>query len=180
MESLGPATDVYGLGAILFALLTGEPPVEGETTDEVLDRWPGRDPVAAIAQPEHPAALEAVCLKAWRQPADRYPTATALAEDVEHWLADEPVSAWREPFSRRARRWLKRHRTIVMAGVTSALAAILLLSGFVIRLNTEKEKLEIANHALFESQQKEEAARQEAEVNLQLASAQLYGTDSTH
>ena len=45
------------------------------------------------------------------RPEDRYASARALADDIEHWLADEPVSAWREPFSRRARRWARRHRT---------------------------------------------------------------------
>ena len=54
-------------------------------------------------------ALEAVCLKAMAlKPADRYATPKALADDVERWMADEPVTAWREPFSRRARRWGRR------------------------------------------------------------------------
>ena len=54
-------------------------------------------------------------------PEDRYPTRRALAEDVERWMADEPVTAWREPRSVRARRWVKKHRTLV----TSATAALL-------------------------------------------------------
>jgi hypothetical protein len=44
---------------------------------------------------------------------DRYPTPRALAEDIERWMADEPVTAWREPLSRRARRWMRRRRTAV-------------------------------------------------------------------
>ncbi len=94
VESLGPATDVYGLGAILFALLTGEPPVEGRAIDEVLDRARrGAIRSPRSLNPNIPRALEAVCLKALaRKPEDRYPTARALADDVEHWLADEPVS----------------------------------------------------------------------------------------
>src|SRR5207248_1145367 len=67
-----------------------------------------------------PRALEAVCLKAMAlKPADRYPTALALAADIEHWLADEPVSAWPEPAGVRLRRWAKRHRPLV-AGLTAA------------------------------------------------------------
>ena len=53
------------------------------------------------------------------KPEDRYASAEALADDVERWLADEPVTAWREPFSVRARRWVRRHRT----AVTGAAAA---------------------------------------------------------
>src|SRR5262249_10899807 len=66
-------------------------------------------------------ALEAVCLKAMAlSPEGRYPTPKGLAEDVERWLADEPVSAWREPLRRRARRWARRHRP----GVTAAAALL--------------------------------------------------------
>ena len=63
--SLGPATDVYGLGAILYALLTGEPPVDGRPTDEVLDRVRrGEIRPPRSLNPNIPRALEAVCLKA--------------------------------------------------------------------------------------------------------------------
>ena len=65
-------------------------------------------------------ALEAIVLKAMAfKPSDRYASARSLADDVERWMADEPVSAWREPWTRRARRWARRHRT----GVTSAAVA---------------------------------------------------------
>ncbi len=116
-----------------------------------------------------------------RQPADRYATATALAEEIDALAGRRTGLGLAQSRSRVGQAGgSKRHRTIVMAGVTSALAAILLLSGFVIRLNTEKEKLEIANHALFESQQKEEAARQEAEGEFAACFRTTYGTDSTH
>jgi tetratricopeptide (TPR) repeat protein/tRNA A-37 threonylcarbamoyl transferase component Bud32 len=129
--SLGPATDVYGLGAILFALLTGEPPVEGKTTQETLDRV-RRGAIRALQSlnPKIPRALEAVCQKALAlTPADRYPTALALAEDVERWLADEPVSAWREPWIMRAARWGRQHRTPLAAGAAAILVAAALGGG---------------------------------------------------
>ena len=89
--------------------------MDGKTTDEILDqvrRGAIRSPRSL--NPSIPPALEAVCLKALApQPGDRYPTALALAEDVERWLADEPVMAWREPFAMRARRSARRHRTVV-------------------------------------------------------------------
>ena len=68
------------------------------------------------------AALEAVCLKAMAlRPADRYASALDLAEDVERWLADEPVTAWREPAGVRLRRWVRKHARLV-TGVAAALA----------------------------------------------------------
>src|SRR5262249_6800919 len=124
VEALGPATDVYGLGAILFALMTAEPPVEDGTPDEVLDRA-GRGVIRRprSLNPKIPRALEPGGLRALSvERGDRYPSARALAEDVERWMADEPVSAWREPLSVRARRWARRNRTAVTAAAAAMLA----------------------------------------------------------
>ena len=75
-----------------------------------------------------PAALEAICQKAMsRSPDDRYASPRALADEIEHWLADEPVSAWKEPWVVRARRWVTRHRTPVAAAAAGlAVAAVAL------------------------------------------------------
>src|SRR5262249_5059381 len=125
LDELGPASDVYSLGATLYCLLTGKPPVEGSDVGSVLQRvqrgefLPPRQVKAAV-----PAALEAVCLKSMAlAPADRYSTPRELADDLEHWLADEPVGAWREPASVRLRRWMTRHRTLVTAAATSGALA---------------------------------------------------------
>jgi eukaryotic-like serine/threonine-protein kinase len=129
-ESFSPATDVYGLGAILFALLTGKPPVEGETTEEVLERVRrGAIRSPRWLNPNIPRALEAVCLKALASdPRGRYATALALAEDVEHWLADEPVTAWREPIPVRAQRWARRNRSAVTGAAVALLVGVIGLS----------------------------------------------------
>src|SRR5262245_51076871 len=58
------------------------------------------------------------------RPEDRYPSARALAEEIEHWLADEPVSAWGEPPTQRARRWARRHRPVVAAAAAALVAAV--------------------------------------------------------
>src|SRR5262249_46456663 len=103
---------------------TGRQSVEGDDVGEVLRRVQDGEfaPPRAI-EPTVDRALEAVCLKAMaRAPGDRYATPKALAEDVEHWLAGEPVSAYPEPWSDRARRWSRKHRTLVTSG-----AAVLLL-----------------------------------------------------
>ncbi len=69
------------------------------------------------------AALEAICLKAMAlRSEDRYPTCRALADDLDRWMADEPVTAWREPVPRRARRWAKRNRTAVTAALVALVA----------------------------------------------------------
>jgi hypothetical protein len=83
----------------------------------------GEFPAPRKIHPSLDRALEAVCLKAMAlKPEDRYASPRTLADDLESWMADEPVSAWREPRSRRARRWGRRHRTAV-TGTTAALLA---------------------------------------------------------
>jgi tetratricopeptide (TPR) repeat protein/tRNA A-37 threonylcarbamoyl transferase component Bud32 len=159
-ESLGAATDVYGLGAILFALLTGEPPVEGKTTEEILDRV-RRGAVRPLRSlnPKVPRALEVVCLKAISLcPGDRYPSARALADDVERWLADEPVAARREPFGERVQRWVKRNRT-VMTGVAAALVAgVAGLSALAAQQSWANRRLKEANAATTKAKDEAETA----------------------
>ena len=116
-ESLTPATDVYGLGAILYEIPTGRPPHHGSDTLDVLRRVSEEDAVPPRRLvPEAPAALEAVCLKAIAKVPDRrYATAAELGRDVQRFLADEPVSARREPLATRLGRWGRRHKTLVTA-----------------------------------------------------------------
>jgi formylglycine-generating enzyme required for sulfatase activity/Flp pilus assembly protein TadD len=120
-------TDIYGLGAILFEILTGRAPHQGQTIIELLERIAtGATPRARSAEPSVPAALDAICGKAMaRLPDERYAEATELAEDVQRWLADEPVSAWREPWTVRARRWRARHRPLVASAATALVVMLM-------------------------------------------------------
>jgi eukaryotic-like serine/threonine-protein kinase len=123
LDRLGAWSDVYSLGSTLFSLLTGKPPYEGDDVGEILRKVQrGEFAPPRRLDPSIDKALEAICKKAMAQkPEDRYSSCRALAEDIERWMADEPVSAWAEPWSRKILRWLTRHRT----GVTGAAAALL-------------------------------------------------------
>lgn len=99
---MGPASDVYSLGATLYSLLTGKSPFAGNV-GEVLGKVQAGDfaPPRKV-DPSIAPALEAVCLKAMAtRQENRYPTCRALADDLERFMADEPVSAWREPLMAR-------------------------------------------------------------------------------
>jgi serine/threonine-protein kinase len=117
IDLLGPRTDVYSLGATLYALLTGRPPVQDTNREEVLRMVRGGEfPRPRQLNWRIPAALEAICLKSMaRRLEDRYDSPSALADDIERWLADEPVGAYREPWLATARRWARRHRVTVAA-----------------------------------------------------------------
>ncbi len=135
-------TDVYGLGAVLYHLLTGDAPFTGQQTREVLDRVrhdPPRRPRELVG--ETPPALEAVCLKALaKRPEGRYPSAGALAGEVLRWLADEPVTAYRDPLAVRLTRWGRRHRTAVTTGAALLLTTTLALAAGLVAVNAEKER----------------------------------------
>src|SRR5262249_26327511 len=133
-DDIGPASDVYGLGATLYYLLTGRTPFDGGKLEPILRAvQTGEFPRPCQVNPSVHPALEAICLKAMsRQSGDRYPSPQDLADDIERWTADEPVSAWREPRLHRAQRWARRHRAAVIAAGAAllvALAAAVALAG---------------------------------------------------
>jgi serine/threonine protein kinase/tetratricopeptide (TPR) repeat protein len=126
-------TDIYGLGAVLFSILTGKGPHAAATeaslknTTELL-KWITDHPTPAArkSDPSAPPALEAICAKAMASHRDdRYQSATELADDVNRWLADEPVSVYRDPWRDRLARWMRRNQSRAQAGaVTLVLVAL--------------------------------------------------------
>jgi serine/threonine-protein kinase len=156
-DVVGPGTDIYSLGATLYYLLTAHLPYAGRNTPEVLAQVQrGRLPPPRQLNAEVPRALEAICQKAMAVDAeDRYATATALAADLEHWLADEPVTAYHEPLATRLARWGRRHKTWVLAGTAVLLACLAALVAAVVASERGRR------HVIRE-QAETEKARQEA------------------
>ena len=145
-SELGPATDVYGLGATLYALLTGRPPISASNLEEALRRAKTGDlPPPRRVAPAVPKPLAAVCEKAMsRDPADRYASPDGLAADLEAWLADEPVGAYREPLRTAARRWLRRRprfTAFVAAGLLLGFVSAAAIAGLVTQKNRELQRL---------------------------------------
>jgi serine/threonine protein kinase len=137
------ASDIYGLGAILYEILTGRPPYRGrkhEVLRKVVDEPP--EPPRALV-PDIPAALSSICMKCLEKaPESRYASAADLAKDVQLYLADEPVTAFQEPWATKARRWLSRHRTLAVASTATLLVGTVILSIALVSLQAARKKAE--------------------------------------
>lgn len=123
--SLTPASDIYALGCTLYKMLTGRAPFTGDSARETLTkaRHGSFEPPRTLNS-DVPVALEAICLKAMQAaPRDRYITALDLADDLERWLADEPVTAREETWRERLARYSRRHLRL-MLGVVAGLAIV--------------------------------------------------------
>jgi serine/threonine protein kinase/tetratricopeptide (TPR) repeat protein len=139
-DLMGPASDIYSLGATLYYLLTGQCPFTSPRLDTVLTNVrKGEFPRPREVKPEVPRALEAICVKAMAlKREDRYSTASALADDLEHWLADEPVSAHPERGLELAARWVRRHKSAALTSAIGLLLVAVVAIGAAVLVNRQR------------------------------------------
>jgi serine/threonine-protein kinase len=161
---VGPLSDVYSLGATLYVLLTGVSAFPSRSIAEVIARVRrGHFASPRGVKPSVPRALEAICLKAMAlKPEDRYASALELATDVERWLADEPVLAYREGLSLRVARWARRNRVRVQTGIAAVCLIAVVATAAAFAIN-------VARRETAQALASESRAKFEAEENFRLA-----------
>jgi WD40 repeat protein len=161
-KGLTTAADVYSLGAILYELLTGQPPFRApsplDTLLQVLEKEPDRP---SALQPAVDRDLETICLKSLqKEPQQRYGSAALLADDLERWLAGEPIQA--RPIGRleKTRRWIRRN-PIPAAAATAILLTV--ATAFVMVVQSRDEALHLAADKSKLAEDNEQLARAEAD-----------------
>jgi eukaryotic-like serine/threonine-protein kinase len=164
-RDIGPTTDVYALGAVLYELLTGRPPFRAATQVETLDQVRTQDPVPVRRlQPAVPRDVETICLKCLaKEPHKRYASALELAEDLRRFLHNEPIKGRPVPTWERGLKWVRRRPTAAALVVTSAVAVLSLLCGSLLylgqRARDAEERARTAQQLLSEHE-RQEAVRQ--------------------
>ena len=178
LDELGPATDVYSLGATLYHVLTGQAPFSHESLNETIRHVrAGEFPPPRAIRGDVPPPLEAICLRAMAlNGRDRYASPIQLAADIERWLGDEPVRAFTYPLTASAARWVRKHQTLTTTAISAVVLCAVglgitttLISGKNSQLQQLVAELDDKNRELVASNERERAAKQMAELNRQTA-----------
>lgn len=125
LGDIGPATDTYSLGVMLYEALAGKVPIQGSSHAEMMGKLRNEDPSSpAWLRPGLPRDLETICMKCLRKkPRDRYASASELADDLHRFIADEPILAKPPSPLTKTFRWVRRHRVSMSVAVTMLLVA---------------------------------------------------------
>ncbi len=160
-SAITTATDVYGLGTILYSLLTGHPPVRGTTIREIIrEITEGELEVPHVRRPHVNRDLEAICLKCLKkEPKDRYASALAVAEDLNRWIEGRPLLARPATRAERVVKWARRRPEIAALSAAVVILSLLGIAGIIwhwlAALAARDEALhseDIARHAAYAAQ----------------------------
>jgi WD40 repeat protein len=156
LHEVGPAADVYALGAILYELATGQPPFDGETPTGTILQLLSKEPVPpTYLRPALPRDLETICLKCLeKEPRKRYASAEALAEDLRRLQAGEPIKARPVGVAERGYRWCRRRPAVAALLAVTAVLALALVATILV-YNAQLQR------ALADSRHKAEQEREQ-------------------
>lgn len=162
LGTIGPATDVYGLGAMLYELLTLRPPFVADSQADLLRQIAAGDPRTPCEwHSDLPRDLEAICLRCLqRRPRDRYPSAAALADDLRRFLAGDVTRARPLGFAGRSLKWARRRPSAAAALAVSALAVSVLAAGATWHFVQISRALEVAQEARAQAEQRGQELQQ--------------------
>jgi serine/threonine protein kinase len=173
-KGIGPATDLWALGIILYELLVGRPPFQGVTMMETLEQVRTREPVPPTQlQPKVPTDLETICLKCLRkEPNQRYGSAEALAEDLRRFLAGEPILARPVGSLERLTRWCRRNPRLAVLNAAVLLLLLTVAVGatvFAVVLDARQRETDRARQDAVDNATRAHEQEQRADENARIA-----------